>query len=73
MKKYKVLYNGGESKKNPRKAVDYMLAVVECNDNQSWRLYEESDDIDCSYEILKDSIIRQAIFLGLKEEQLIFD
>ena len=68
--KIRVQYSGGESRMNPGKAIDYMLAVVD-----GIELYAEVDaqDDNRSYDELRQEIIAQAETKGIKVSRLRFD
>lgn len=69
-----VIYRGGESRLNPMKAVDFMLAIIR-RDGEEAELYAEypvaATEIG-SYESLKQVILKQAKSLGFNESELVF-
>ena len=67
--RYVVRYEGGESRTQPGRAVDYMLAVVD-----GVELYAETPATDdaSSYDELRAEIIRQAAEVGISADQLSF-
>lgn len=66
---YVVRYEGGESRTQPGRAVDYMLAVVD-----DVELYAETAATDdaSSYDELRAEIIEQAAKVGVSADRLTF-
>lgn len=67
--RYKVLFEGGESRTRPGAAVDYMLAVVD-----GVELYAETTATEDggSYDELRAEIVEQAAAVGVSADQLSF-
>jgi hypothetical protein len=83
MKKFEVMYSAGESRMNPGKGIDYMLATVEIDgddielyaelENPTWNDATESlDDETATYDDLKTAILEQAAEHGIPAEMLKF-
>ena len=65
-----VIYDGGESRENPGKAVDYMMTEV--HGVELYAEMEPGEDETATYEPLKAEIIRQAKAAGIDPERLHF-
>lgn len=78
MKKFNVIYSGGESRKEPGKGIDFMLVDIPSEDGEKIELYAEADfnadreDDTDTYEILKAEIIQQAKENNMDARQLAF-
>lgn len=79
MARFKVDYQGGESRYTSGKAVDYMIASAEDielyaeMENPTWdEEKEEYEDETATYHELKEEILRQAKETGIPESDLDF-
>ena len=70
--KAKVIFEGGESRNNPEKAVDYMLV----NLTDGTELYAEADPVEgndwANFDTLKAEILKQAAEAGISADRLYF-
>lgn len=61
-----ITYTGGESRKNPGVAVDYMLTTIENPDTgEDIEIYVETEPSDDSYEYLLDKLDHYAGSYGI--------